>query len=240
MQTPPPFNRPPEGQYYQQPQKPKKNPLLIVFAVLGVLTLCCGAPLGALVFYGKKFVDAGMGVGECAINVEMMSQALKSYQAANGGKMPKAVTWQTDIAKYWKVDNDLKDMKNSPVKFNIWTPGGEWSCGSTIKTGFAFNDAFSGKTIAEATKISSTDPAIFETKKVGYNQHSKYVAIPESESPLVIESIADSHRGWFLITPDGDVRGMKGKKSKSGGAVDFNFDSSSDQSKPSKDSANSE
>ena len=61
--------------------------------------------------------------------------------------------------------------------------------------------------------------AIFETKKVGYNQHSKYVALPESESPLVIESITDSHRGWFLITPDGDVKGMKGKKGRGNQAL---------------------
>ncbi len=239
MQTPPPFNRPPEGQYYQQPMKPKKNPLVIVFAILGVLALCCGAPLGAMVFFGKKFVDAGMGVGECAINVQMMSSALKSYQSANGGKMPKADTWQTDIAKYMKKDKDLEEMKDSPVKFNIWTPGGEWSCGSKTKTGFAFNDAFSGKTLAEAMKISATDPAIFETKTVGYNQHSKYVALPESESPQVLEGIADSNRGWFLVTPDGDVKGMKSKK-KGGGSVDFNFDTSPEDSKPSKESSNSE
>lgn len=219
--------------------KPKKNPLVIVFAILGVLTLCCGAPLGGLFYFGKKVVDAGMGAGECAINVKMMSAALKNYQAANGGKLPKAETWQTDISKYLMPDKDLNDMKESPIKFNIWTPGGEWSCGSKTKTGFAFNEAFSGKTLPEAIKISATDPAIFEIKSVGYNQHTKYKALPESESPQMLEGIADSNRGWFLVTPDGAIKGMNSKK-KGGGSVDFNFDSSSDEKKPSKESANSE
>lgn len=238
MQTPPPFNRPPEGQYYQPAPKPKKNGLVILFAVLGVLGVCCGLPLGATVFFGKKFVEGGLGVGECAINVKTMASALKKYSAANDGKLPKAETWQTDIAKYFEVDSEMKDMKDSPIQFKLWTAGGEWSCGSETKTGFVFNEAFSGKTLAEAIKISATDPAIFESKTVGYNSHAKYVALPENESPLVIPSIKDSHRGWFKVAPDGAVKGMN-KKGK-GSDVNFDFSSDSEDATTKADSKNSE
>ena len=230
MQTPPPFNRPPEGQYYQQPQKPKKNALLIVFAVLGVLGICCALPLGAIGYFGFKGFQGSVGMISCYANSAMMSKALKDYSAANNGKLPPAATWQTDIAKYFKVD---KDMKETP--FKIWTSGGEWSCGSEgSKTGFMYNSEFAGKVAADVAKSNPETPVIFETKTVAFNQTGKYKVLPFEESPKLLDSIdqVKERRGWILVTADARLGAInkKGKfKGISNGAnsgFDFDIDTS--------------
>lgn len=232
MQTPPPFNRPPEGQYYQQPMKPKKNPVLIVFAILGVLGICCALPLGAIGYFGFKGFQGSMGMISCYANADMMSRALKDYSAANNGKLPPAATWQTDIAKYFKVD---KEIKESP--FKIWTSGGEWSCGSEgSKTGFMFNAELGGKVAADVIKTNPETPVIFETKTVAFNQSGKYQPLPFDESPRLLDSFdqVKERRGWILVTADAKL-GAIGKKGKfkvitSGSGSAFNFDVSTEES----------
>ncbi len=223
MQTPPPFNRPPEGQYYQPPVKPKKNPLVIVFAILGVLMLCCGVPLGAAFFYGKKFVQGGMGMISCYANASIMTKALEDYKKANDGKLPPAATWQTDIAKYFKED---KDMDKTP--FAIWKPKGEWSCGTEgARTGFMFNADFGGKKADEVAKAHPETPVIFETKSVAFNQAGPYVKLKFEESPKLMDQF-DELRGWILVLPEGKMgsynKNGKFKSIGSGSGNGFDFD----------------
>jgi hypothetical protein len=223
--------------------KPKKNPLVIVFAILGVLTLCCGLPLGFVGYFGFKGIKAGVGMGQCAVNVKLMSDALKGYAAANGGKLPPAATWQTDLAKYFKVEKDMKDLddlKGSPIEFKIWTANGEWSCGQQEKTGFAFNESLAGKAIEDVMKSSAKTPVIFETNKVAFNQHSKYVPVDNSKGPLMLEGMGDARRPWFLVMADGAIEGISDKKNKGSGDFQIDIssgdDSSSNQNPDSKNS----
>ncbi|OWU65063.1 MAG: hypothetical protein CBB60_006630 [Armatimonadetes bacterium Cent15-Ar3] len=226
MQTPPPFNRPPEGQYYQQPMKPKKNPLVIVFAILGVLTLCCGLPLGFVGYFGYKGFKGSMGMISCYANTSVMAKALKEYSADHEGKLPPAATWQTDLAKYFK-----SGAKKEEMPFKIWQPGGEWSCGSdNAKTGFMFNEAFGGKLAAEVAKSHPEEPAIFETKTVAFNQTGAFKKLPFEESPRLLDSFDEvkERRGWIMIMSDAALKtfGKSGKLKgiSSGSGSDFNFD----------------
>lgn len=204
---------------------------MIIFAVLGVLFICCGVPLGAISYFGYKGFKGSMGMISCYTNSAMMAKALKDYEAANGGKLPPAATWQTDLAKYFKVD---KDMKEAPFQF--WTARGEWSCTSgDMKTGFMFNEEFGGKVAAEVAKAHPEVPVIFETTTVAFNQAGKYKVIPFDQSPKLMEEMGlKERRGWILISPAGGM-GAIGKKGKykdidfnGGGGFNFKVDTDSE------------
>lgn len=229
MQTPPPFHGY-EGQ--MPPKKPKTNGIVILFAVLGVLLICCGLPAGLIGYGGFKIFKGATSIGGCFGNVSLMTEALEGYQAAHNGKLPNAKTWQTDIAPYFKT---TKKMKDSPIA--IWTPTGEWSCEEGgVKTGFAFNSDLSGQNGAEVAKKNPEAIAIFETKEVGFNQASTYKPLPFNESPKIFSDFTNERRGWLLVTPDAHMAIIKksGKMSKmSKGAVNmdsgFNFDVNDEQ-----------
>lgn len=231
MQSPPPFHGY-EGQ--PAPQKPKTNGLVILFAVLGVLLVCCGLPLAFFGYFGYKGFRSAMDMGGCYMNASLMSRALDDYVRAHDGKLPNAKTWQADLAPYFKAGKDVKD---SPIK--IWKGDGEWSCeeGGT-KTGFAFNTDLSEKKVADLIKANPYTIAIFETKQVAYNQNSKFVELPRSESPKIMGGMIDERRGWILLTPDGhmvvkDKHGKYKKLSKNDfdmGGGSFEVDTDEDKS----------
>lgn len=182
-----------------QPPKPKTNGLVILFAVLGVLLVCCGLPLGFMGYFGFKGFKGTMEMAGCMVNVEAMREALIKYEQEHGGKMPKAATWQTDLAKYFKQD---KDMEGAPMK--IWKAGGEWSCEEgSVKTGFAFNESMSEKSAAEMMKKDPHAIAIYETNTIAYNQTGSPKVLPYDQSPKIIGGMIDEHRGWMLVSADG-------------------------------------
>lgn len=244
MQTPPPFHGY-EGQ--QAPQKKKTSALVIIFAILGVLLVCCGLPLGFVGYFGTKLVKGSMSMVGCMVNVESMKTALHSYEKAHDGKLPNAATWQADIEKYMPRS---KELEGAPMK--IWKAGGEWSCeDGDIKTGFKFNEAISGLKVAEVTSKNPEAVAIFETKTVAYNQAGKFTVLPYSESPKIMGEFIKDRRGWLVITPEADgifVLDKQGHVTKykmnskndpfGGSGFDISSDSNSD-SKSSKDSSDS-
>lgn len=231
MQSPPPFH----GYETQQPKKPKTNGIVILFAVLGVLLICCGGPVAFLGFYGYKGVRQAMDMGGCFINVESMKHALREYEKANDGKLPNSKTWQADISKYLE---STKDMEGAPIKF--WTPKGEWACEENgVKTGFAFNEELSGKKAADVVKNNPDAIAIFEVKTVAFNQTSKYKPLPFDESPKMMSTFTNERRGWLLITAEADKTYVRDKKGamrefdgasgrKRGSGFNISVDSNSD------------
>lgn len=244
MQTPPPFNRPPEGQYYQPPVKPKKNPLVIVFAILGVLMLCCGVPLGFIGYFGYKGFKGSMGMISCYANTAAMANALKEYSAAHDGKLPPAASWQTDLSKYFKAGGKKADE----MPFKIWAPAGEWSCGSdSTKTGFMFNEAFGGKVAADVAKANPEVPVIFETKTVAFNQTGAFKKMPFEESPRILDSFEEvkERRGWIMVMADSALKsfGKSGKlkevdfKSNGNFNMEINTEDGADSNGSSSDSA---
>jgi hypothetical protein len=245
MQTPPPFHGY-EGQP-PAPMKKKNNTVLIIFAILGALLLCCGLPIGVIGFYGMKGLRGAMQIGGCVANVNMMKQALHDYAKDHDGKLPSAKNWQADLGKYLVSS---KDMEGAPIKF--WKAGGEWSCeDSGVKTGFMFNEALSEKKVADVTKANPDAIAIFETKTVAFNQSGPFVKLPYAESPKMMGELLDERRGWLLIDADGttaytyDKNGkmkpfdanMKGGK-KNGLDINFNSDSSDDSKDEKSDNSN--
>ncbi len=230
MQTPPPFHGF-EGQ--PAPQKRKTSAVVIIFAVLGVLLLCCGLPVGVIGFYGYKGFNGAMKMGGCVANVNFMKAALQEYSKQHDGKLPNAKTWQTDIGKYFESG---KKTEGSPI--TIWKAGGEWSCEDNgVKTGFMFNEALSERKMSEVTKANPEAVAIFETKTVSFNQSGPLVKLPFSESPKFMGEFTDQRRGWMLIDAEAskvytyDEKGkftpfdMNFKSKKSKGGIDFTMDS---------------
>ena len=234
MQTPPPFHGY-EGQ--PSPQKPKSNVAIIIFAILGVLLVCCGLPLGVAGYFGFKGFKGAMAIGGCMANVSEMQQALHKYSADHNGKMPNANTWQTDLGKYFTVN---KDAEGAPIKF--WKPGGEWSCEEgTQKTGFMFNQDLSEKKVTDVKKNNPDAIAIFETKTVAFNQVGKYAPLPFAESPKIFGDFTDKRRGWLLVSPDANdiyIQDKSGHLQRfnlndsrgKGNGFNFNIDSNSDSS----------
>lgn len=203
---PPPFNQP-----YEQAKKPKKNPVLILFAVLGVVLVCCGAPIGFMGYFGYKGFQGAMSMGGCAINASRLATAIEDYSKANNGKLPKADQWQTALSKYMPALD--KKEKDAPIKF--WTADGEWSCEEDgVKSGFVFNSNYSEKNIKD---IKGEEPlvVVFESTKVGFNKNEPYKAQPYELSPKVMGGLGGikERRGWYVITTKGEVESI-GKDGK--------------------------
>jgi hypothetical protein len=226
MNVPPPPPPPPSYGYEARgaaPRPPKKNPLVIIFAILGVLALCCGAPIGALFFYGKKAMSGFMNMGGCMVNVSIMESALEKYVEKNG-KYPNAATWQKEISEYVKPPKD----KDAEKFFTFWQPDGVWSCKEgSQETGFSFNDEFSGKK-PEDVKEKDTAILVFETNKAGYSQHGAYAALPHNQSPKVMGEFMDERRGWIVITANHKLGFVdkSGKISRDKNGTEFKFDPS--------------
>ena len=245
MQTPPPFHGY-EGQ--PAPRKPKTSALVIILAILGVLLVCCGLPLGVAGYFGLKGFKGAMAIGGCVANVGEMQQALRKYSADHEGKLPNANTWQTDLGKYFTIS---KGSEGAPIKF--WKAGGEWSCEEgSQKTGFMFNEDLSEKKVSDVMKKNPNAVAIFETKTVASNQVGKYAPLPFAESPKIFSDFTNERRGWLVISPEAnevDVMDKSGHLQKSdfnagngrrrrNQGFNFNIDSNSD-SNSSNDSSNS-
>jgi hypothetical protein len=198
---PPPFN-----QSFEQPKKPKKNPVLVLFAVLGVIFICCGGPLAFLGYFGYKGFQGAMSMGGCAINAERLAEATKAYAAANNGKLPKADEWQTALGKYLPAESKRGD--EAPFKF--WKADGEWSCEEDgKKSGFVFNTDLSEKKISDL-KPGEASIAIFESRQFGFNKSMKYAVQPFEESPKVMGGMGGikERRGWYVITAKGEVESI--------------------------------
>lgn len=154
-----------------------------------------------------------MAMVECGLNVDAMGKAVQTYASKNNGKLPPAKSWQTDIAPYLSFDKSKGDGEQL---MNLWTKEGEWSCGRKSKTGFAFNEAMSGKKLADIAAKDATAVIVFETTKVGYNAHAPYKALPFADSPVMFEGLMDEKRGWAVVTASGKV----GFLNKKGGISD--------------------
>ncbi len=218
METPPPFHG---YQGQPAPQRPKSNGLVILFAILGVLVVCCGIPTAVIGFGLFKVGKGAMSFVGCFGNSAMMSKALAAYEKDHNGKLPSAATWQTDIAPYFKVDQKMKD---SP--FSFWDAKGEWSCEDKDgKTGFAFNSDLSEKVAAEVQKQDPQAVAIFEVRSVAFNQSKKYEKQDFSTSPKFMGELMKERRGWLHVRADGVLM----LREKSGKLVEikngeYNFD----------------
>ena len=196
MQTPPPFHG---YEQHQQPAKAKKNPFLILFAVLGVLFICCGLPLGGMFFYGNKFFKGAMTMGACMANAGRLGSSLDKY-VAKYKHYPKASDWQNELKPF--MTDKVKD-KDMPLK--LWTRDGVWSCndGGT-ESGFAFNTEYSGKKPEDIKSVKDA-VIIYQCPTVGFNQNGVYKPLPHDTSPKVLGGMIDEKLGWMVLTGDGKI-----------------------------------
>ena len=213
MQAPPPYI----------PAAPKKKTGLIIAIVLGVLFVCCGLPVIAIVGGGFFAFGQAKGTVGCTISFGVVRAAIDDYVADHNGKLPPAATWQDAVRPYYskqlksKHGNGGSDKDSEQVLslLNVMPAGGEWGCTEDkTKTGIAFNSALGGKKMAEIKDRSTV--LIFEVPQRGMNLAMPYKALDNSSSPKIF----GKHRGWISIGLDGD-------NIKMGSKGNFNFDTSS-------------
>lgn len=188
-------------------QRRSKAPLILLIVAFSLCVICgVGGFFGWQFFRG--FANEGLKFVACAANFEAVQRAILDYASANGGKLPKAASWQDDVRKYLKVDKDFEELKDSPFEWEAITPDGEWCCNVSgeQKTGICFNEELSGKKLSDIQNPMDT-VLVFEIDKPLRNAHQKYVERPQESSPKIF----GEHRDWFWAPVSGSVRGPEGK-----------------------------
>ena len=199
---PPPFETP--------GGPPRKKSSALPWIIIGGVLVCCIGPIAAIGgagYFGMKSMSPMIG---CTIAMNGISRALEDYTKANGGKLPPAATWQTDIAPYY--DKVLKGEDAGP--FAIPTSKEPFGCGEgSAKTPFAFNTAFAGKKIAD---IKDKDAAILVFETTGtpeLNKSGGYKDLGSAASPKIF----NQPRGWFALNAEFEPVTIENGKQKSMG-----------------------
>jgi hypothetical protein len=188
MESPPPY----------MPPRKKSNTGLIVGIVIGVVLLCCIAPIGVIVGGGLWVFNKSKGLIQCTYAFRDVREGLREYAAEHDGKLPPADNWQEDVAPYYtKVVS--KSSAQDRKMFGVMPASGTWGCddGSNGLTGMALNDDVAGKDVSKLEM--TTDVVLFEVRQATRNAHQKYVA-DAADSPKIF----GSSRGWFLIRMSGE------------------------------------
>jgi hypothetical protein len=211
MQTPPPFREAPN----YNPGVPKKsNTGLIIGIVVGVLVLCCGLPtIGSMLLFGKVKDGIG-GLAACASNSETLSNALKSYAAANDGKIPPAASWKQDLSKYMVANS--KEMEGMEVLgAKAWGPNDDWTCKEgDVSTRWVMDPKFGGKLLKDA---GTSEVILFESAAVKGQLIATYKPEDFKTSPKVM---GIENRGFYVITSGG--LNTVGKSGSLTSGADFN------------------
>lgn len=192
--------------------------MIVILIIVGLILACgCGAVVISYMSCGafKKLVGPMAG---CMISFEATRDGILEYARENGGRLPKAETWQDDIREY--VRKGLKREMEMQQMFDAKTmnPDGDWGCyaSDTELTGIAFNSDLSGKLLSEVQNPEGT-MLIFEIEKPRKNAAEKYQPLPNDRSPKIM----GEPRGWIRYPVSGEVQGMQG------GNRGFRFEGSS-------------
>lgn len=182
METPPSY----------APPKKKSNTGLIIGLVLGGIAICCVGGVALLGFGGLKLFQGAAPMVECMMNYSVVQRAMQDYADANGGKLPAAANWQSDLKPY--VEKAIVNFKKEAGPFKPMDPNGEWGCtaGGT-KTGMAYNTEAAGKTMEDVRGKALV--TVFESTQTGRNLALKYEELPRSASPKIF----GNPRGWIKI-----------------------------------------
>lgn len=173
----------------------------------GGVLVCCIGPIALIGGGGYIGLQATKPIVGCTIAMTGISRALQDYTKANGGKLPSAATWQTDIAPYY--DKMLKNESAGP--FTIPTSTEPFGCGEgSSKTSFAFNAAYAGKKLSE---IKNPDDVILVFETTGTPQMNKsgsYKDLGKAASPKIF----GQPRGWFALNADFDTLSIEDGRQK--------------------------
>lgn len=199
------------------PPKQKNNTTLIIMIVLGIVGCGCLAIIGFGAFFGFKIFGQLKPLAGCAISFESVHKAMLTYTAENGGKLPKAETWQDDLRPY--VAKELSQVKEAP--FDIISADGNWGCSrqdNAPMTGMAFNSEFSGKPIAEAQ--SKNGVLLFEIEAARRNAAQPYKPLDPNKS----EKFMGMRRGWMVVFANGRPDFVGGELGDKGSGRGFKID----------------
>jgi hypothetical protein len=191
----------------------KSNTGLIVGLILGGIGLCCVLPIALIGGGGLFMFNKVKGFATCGIAYEDLYHAIQDYAKANGGKLPNAATWQTDVTNYYKTVSS-KHKDTGPIE--IMPAQGEWGCQNEKgTTGIAFNKALSGKKLSDIKDLDKT-PLLFEIDAPRMNAAEEYKKREPGTGP---EMMMGQRRSWIVLMASGDmdVRDPQGKPMK----IDF-------------------
>jgi len=193
METPPPYSPPP---------RPKgKNTVWIVLGAVGVL-VCCGGPI-LLVGGGYWLISKNKDMIECTVNMAVIHDAMEGY-VRKIGTYPPAASWQSAVKPFVTEDGDDKGARKAiglgQLNFDDAIP---CSTGD-VKSMLAYNSAIAGK---KAADVKDSEVLIFETTAADAkpNLSGTFKERGTAGSPTIM----GTPRGWFRMTVDGDVKGVK-------------------------------
>jgi hypothetical protein len=208
MQTPPPFQNP---GMMQPPMPARSNNRLLWGIVITIVVLCCGGVI-ALTLFGVNAFKQAMPLAGCALKLERLQTALRSYSEGHNGMTPAAATWQDDLApelEKIKKSNRGKDDEDAARMFGIDSE--PFSCTVTDQpnTGLWYNSDIAGKKLAD---IKATDTvAFFEKPEATKNGAEPYKEVT-AESPKFKMLWINQSRGWFVAPIMGEVDLIKNGK----------------------------
>ena len=186
------------------PRKRTNWPLIIGLIIAGIFC-CCVLPAG-LIGGGAFFLfGKAKDTVVCGMAFENLHEAILDYAHDHKETLPKAATWMDDVRPYYaKVVAAKGADKSNP--FGNMPSEGAYSCTTEGKvTGIAFNQALSGKKLAD---VRDTDPIlIFETNRAELNEAAAYVQGDMDASPKIL----GKPRGWYTATVNGSTKTGKMK-----------------------------
>ena len=172
---------------------PRKKNNALPFLIIGGVLVCCLGPI-AFIGGGSYFAFKGASpIIGCTIAMTGISQAMRDYTAANGGKLPPANSWQTAIAPYY----DKSLTKDEAGPFTIPNSKEPFGCGEgASKTAFKFNAEYGGKKLSDI-KDPNDAILVYETNgPATMNGSGEYKDLGKAASPKIF----NAPRGWFAIT----------------------------------------
>lgn len=180
--------------------------MIILFIILGLIGFCIIAAIAIGLFswnFGKRMVGPIAG---CAISFEAARTGIMEYAKANGGRLPKAETWQDDIRQYVAPHLNKSRDAQRIIDAKTMQADGDWGCyvSDSKMTGMAFNSELSEKLLTDVSDPFNTI-VLFEIEAPRRNAAEPYRLRPDSTSPQVF----GEPRGWVYMPLEGGMRGME-------------------------------
>jgi hypothetical protein len=188
-----------------------KTCLIIALMIVGLIVVFCG--FFAFMMNGVK--TQFMSTASCTVMFEMSQKAALAYAKEHNGLLPDASKWEQEIAPYYeRLYNKMADE----VK-GVWilqdslppAPGSDLQCKWNGRvTAIAMNQALSGAKLA-AIKEPTKTVLFFETDRTGKNLAMKYVPMPKSTAPKLL----NEERDWIVYYIDGNKNPLDSSSSSS-------------------------
>lgn len=168
--------------------------------VATIILLVCGLGGFAVYQFSKGALGMVNSVIQCTLTFDLVQKSSLAYAKENGDLLPSADRWQEQISPYYvrlktKAISQMAEMKDVPfLNFEPADISKPLSCSfGEPTTGIAFNQALSGKKVADI-KDPLTTPLFFESETIAVNASAEYKERAKESGPKIM----GSGRDWIV------------------------------------------